>query len=1263
MGEVVRREVKVEPPEAEDFEESGDDEEGVVVKEEPLEEYTTYVSIIVKDNENGDEGYEDDEELERDRPSRVAQRTAPSRRTRSSQHLFPPLSPPIGTSSEERPTFQKRNQHLKKKPDTLSSFFSKLDSKVRLVIREALALQKDPRAYHRFYHVINSCVQDGVKQGLVQEGEEVDQLWVKYDKFASSEFENANGQVPPDAEEILKNRTWAKPTRGKNMRKTLAYGSSRKKGRESVFKKHWSYAFELIIACDERGTTVKEDLGCRRKFYHTVKEICLRKQAFLNSVWTALLTLKKDEIQGFIEGGGGDGAVLPLAHVPHLPVELRNEVEVPSQLEAVKIDPGVSNEDNLEVKTYKTKLLKRLQKTFKRKVPVVKVSKKKLKAKPIKPIQTPEEIAFQRNMNNFLWRSARRARMSPEEWDKMNKKILARKRMLNAVLTPDKIQARLERHKKWRNNLTGDRKNRFRQSVYNSIKRCNQKLKETNPEKFKERYERLKSYQRERIANETPEQRQKRLLRYKQYQARRRARAEMEQDGVAPEEIQRRLEELKKELEEREANKPLETHQYKPRINGRKSKKLMELRSTQQQSAIAPVEEAIPPPPEVEPTPSPLPPSELYYQPSTHLNLDRNAPMYQDDGYDDHGDQDHNYDDDDDDYYEPPITQYEQNDGGANTSIDLKTEFISPFQASTSVPTFQASTSTPPFQASTSVPTFQASTSIPNVSDINPPTPPITATQNVKVLETEPLPSSSSTTSELPVPVKKKSGYDPTALIVCEECGKSVARQSMKAHKKNYHNPDETTYKCPKCDAAYKNSKGLWLHYNNFHEEENISASISSTSFIHKTTPSRVPTGLGSMNLKQQASRSRDIPSPCDQCGKQFKQRATLDDHIRRVHMGLGFFCEICAKEEQTGTKLWRHKKEKHGVDEPPPVQTVICEYCGEYVLRSYEQHVRRQHQDKYDEYLDAIGSVKKPSVANASPKLLMVKCPKCSKEIMHSSLKRHLKSVHKLAPNNFACQQCGTNFVEKFRLTDHVRSVHTLYFFEKKIEAMKLIKSIKDDPTKPVFICSICEKKIDCKIDMGGHLLANHYDIYEQMRKADASVWKCEECSATFSCESLFSSHLLQEHPHKIYFCGSLSCLKLFPDVESLTLHRKAQPYCSGYVEKRGNKKRIRKRWKKKVIVSDTEVSKMKEQKQALIKSEPKSNAEDSDDEMSWKNVKIDSDAGQRKSTRKRKSTTTTTTTSKKRVSRKRDAKLDKVVKIVVMRLTQAEILAYTIK
>ncbi|ODM75689.1 Zinc finger protein-likeXfin [Orchesella cincta] len=225
----------------------------------------------------------------------------------------------------------------------------------------------------------------------------------------------------------------------------------------------------------------------------------------------------------------------------------------------------------------------------------------------------------------------------------------------------------------------------------------------------------------------------------------------------------------------------------------------------------------------------------------------------------------------------------------------------------------------------------------------------------------------------------------------------------------------------------------------------------------------------------------------CEHCGI-----CTRDAHVRKIHLNQRFICDICDKEEPTGGKLWSHKVTSHPeVETPAPEGMVVCEYCSKPVLRNYQQHVEKFHPKKLAEFKKKGSYIQITKGDNGRSRS---KCPECGKEVRY--LRHHIKIVHGHGWELRPCQHCQKEFKTNSELNEHIRTRHTFESFERKVEAMKLIKQTPTDKGQPSLSCSLCDANLFSRKDMV-HLLSAHFEVYEQLKNTEyEDLWKCGECS-----------------------------------------------------------------------------------------------------------------------------------------------------------------------
>lgn len=61
-----------------------------------------------------------------------------------------------------------------------------------------------------------------------------------------------------------------------------------------------------------------------------------------------------------------------------------------------------------------------------------------------------------------------------------------------------------------------------------------------------------------------------------------------------------------------------------------------------------------------------------------------------------------------------------------------------------------------------------------------------------------------------------------------------------------------------------------------------------------------------------QLIHKKETPFTCEKCGKKFKRRPDLNNHIRCIHENNYFVCNICNNSFQTSRNLERHVSTVH---------------------------------------------------------------------------------------------------------------------------------------------------------------------------------------------------------------------------------------------------------------------------------------------------------------------------------------------------------------
>ena len=213
-----------------------------------------------------------------------------------------------------------------------------------------------------------------------------------------------------------------------------------------------------------------------------------------------------------------------------------------------------------------------------------------------------------------------------------------------------------------------------------------------------------------------------------------------------------------------------------------------------------------------------------------------------------------------------------------------------------------------------------------------------------------------------------------------------------------------------------------------------------------------------------------EVSSVCNLCGKIYRSRSKMKDHIRRYHDNNVIQCILCFKE-LIGKKRFKDHMRNH-------TGKVKCNVCNKFfVERTIKQHM--------------LQCLETPSLEEKQIKIKRTKnnyrCPIC--DFVFTNKKKFLahKKVH------FKCQDCDKSFKKQKTLDRHRNSIHNAnvpmpkpdpekiavikYYYCDQCQYMtKRKRTLKRHFVTHTKSKAIVEQEKDCK--MCGHQFRNHYNL-----------------------------------------------------------------------------------------------------------------------------------------------------------------------------------------
>ncbi|KAM8795572.1 PR domain zinc finger protein 10 isoform 2-T2 [Eudromia elegans] len=268
-------------------------------------------------------------------------------------------------------------------------------------------------------------------------------------------------------------------------------------------------------------------------------------------------------------------------------------------------------------------------------------------------------------------------------------------------------------------------------------------------------------------------------------------------------------------------------------------------------------------------------------------------------------------------------------------------------------------------------------------------------------------------------------------------------------------------------------------------------------------------------------------PFKCLQCGKAFREKDKLDQHLR-FHGREGncpLTCDICNKGFINSSALESHMK--FHMDQ----KTYSCIFCPESFdrLDLLKDHVVIHVNDGYftcptckKRFPDFI-QVKKHVRSFHSEKIYQ--CTECDKAFCRPD-KLRLHMLRHSDRKDFLCSTCGKQFKRKDKLREHMQRMHNPEREAKKADRISRSKTFKPriastDYESFMFKCRLCMMGFRRRGMLVNHLSKRHPDMkIEEVPELTLPIIKpnrdyfCQYCDKVYKSASKRKAHILKNHP-----------------------------------------------------------------------------------------------------------------------------------------------------